>query len=230
MLPAIAASLISGGASLLGSFGSSYLSNSAATRQQNRQNDYNLSMWSLENQYNSPTAQIQRLKEAGLNPNMIYGSQLVSGNSSHSPQMGSFVNDWSNTISPQVLENAFNFASNFNRLKQEKAQLIQTKEQIKNIRENNRAIQLDNKLKQQVFYKNNLDNYLFGLDFKTKLKNFNLYGTSDLRGRSNIELLGNAVSHLSNVVDNRSSSGKNENKGSFFDRVLRTFTGPFIKK
>lgn len=30
--------------------------------------------WNLQNQYNSPQAQMQRLKEAGLNPALIYGS------------------------------------------------------------------------------------------------------------------------------------------------------------
>lgn len=38
-----------------------------------------------QNEYNSPTAQMQRLMEAGLNPNLVYGSQApagVSGNAS----------------------------------------------------------------------------------------------------------------------------------------------------
>lgn len=30
--------------------------------------------WMLENQYNSPIMQMQRLKEAGLNPNLVYGN------------------------------------------------------------------------------------------------------------------------------------------------------------
>ena len=46
-----------------------------------------------QNEYNSPSAQMQRLLEAGLNPNLVYGSQApagVSGNSSapsgHAPE------------------------------------------------------------------------------------------------------------------------------------------------
>lgn len=40
-----------------------------------------LEMWNRGNTYNSPTAQMDRLKQAGLNPNLVYG-QGVTGNSS----------------------------------------------------------------------------------------------------------------------------------------------------
>jgi hypothetical protein len=39
-----------------------------------------LSDWNLQNEYNSPQAQMKRFQEAGLNPNLIYG-QGNSGNS-----------------------------------------------------------------------------------------------------------------------------------------------------
>lgn len=38
-----------------------------------RQQDKNLQLWNLQNQYNSPQAQMQRYQDAGLNPNLIYG-------------------------------------------------------------------------------------------------------------------------------------------------------------
>lgn len=38
-----------------------------------RQREWALADWEMQNQYNSPTAQMQRLKEAGLNPNLVYG-------------------------------------------------------------------------------------------------------------------------------------------------------------
>lgn len=38
--------------------------------------------WDLNNEYNSPAQQMQRLREAGLNPNLIYGSGSVTGNAS----------------------------------------------------------------------------------------------------------------------------------------------------
>ena len=46
---------------------------------ENRQ--FALDMWNRNNEYNTPLAQMQRLKEAGLNPNLMYG-QGTTGNSS----------------------------------------------------------------------------------------------------------------------------------------------------
>lgn len=39
-----------------------------------------LEMWERANAYNSPQSQMARLREAGLNPNMVYGSGSVVGN------------------------------------------------------------------------------------------------------------------------------------------------------
>jgi len=43
-------------------------------------NQFNLDMWNRQNEYNSPTNQMQRLQTAGLNPDLVYGSGNVSGN------------------------------------------------------------------------------------------------------------------------------------------------------
>ncbi|QCS37074.1 DNA pilot protein [Tortoise microvirus 49] len=45
----------------------------------NQQQDFNLRFWNLENQYNTPSKQMQRYKDAGLNPALMY-SQGDSGN------------------------------------------------------------------------------------------------------------------------------------------------------
>lgn len=37
------------------------------------QNEVNLENWTRQNEYNSPSAQMERLKAAGLNPNLVYG-------------------------------------------------------------------------------------------------------------------------------------------------------------
>lgn len=44
----------------------------------------NKEMWQLQNEYNSPISQLQRLKDAGLNTNLIYGN-LSSSNASSAP-------------------------------------------------------------------------------------------------------------------------------------------------
>lgn len=44
----------------------------------NRQRQDALSDWQMQNEYNSPKAQMQRYSEAGLNPNLIYGQMSNS--------------------------------------------------------------------------------------------------------------------------------------------------------
>lgn len=44
-----------------------------AREQYQRSLQDNLTNWNRENQYNSPAQQMQRLREAGLNPNLVYG-------------------------------------------------------------------------------------------------------------------------------------------------------------
>ena len=47
----------------------------------NQQRQHSLQDWTMQNDYNSPAAQMQRLKMAGLNPNLVYGkgADNVSG-------------------------------------------------------------------------------------------------------------------------------------------------------
>lgn len=47
----------------------------------------NLEQWHRENAYNSPTAQMARLKEAGLNPNLVYGNGNAITKAGSSPEM-----------------------------------------------------------------------------------------------------------------------------------------------
>jgi len=58
----------------------SLIQNRANRKAQDRAYDRNKEMWNLQNQYNSPGEQMKRLKDAGLNPNLAYGSGKVAGN------------------------------------------------------------------------------------------------------------------------------------------------------
>lgn len=68
--------------------------NLQAVRETNRANrelaEYaysrDLEMWNRQNQYNSPSAQMERLKAAGLNPNLVYGHGAVGNVSSAIPR------------------------------------------------------------------------------------------------------------------------------------------------
>lgn len=44
-----------------------------------RQLNDNLNLWHIQNAYNTPAAQMARLKDAGLNPNLIYGNAAAGG-------------------------------------------------------------------------------------------------------------------------------------------------------
>ena len=80
-------SLASAGGSLVGSIANGLFGGAQFRRQLEAnkelaryQFDLNRQQWQAENEYNSPKAQMQRLKEAGLNPNLVYGNGSVSGN------------------------------------------------------------------------------------------------------------------------------------------------------
>ena len=56
------------------SLGSDLITNSGAKRRQQLADRENERRWHMQNKYNTPKAQMGRLKDAGLNPNLIYGS------------------------------------------------------------------------------------------------------------------------------------------------------------
>lgn len=77
-------SLAAGAISTIGDFFSGGKSIRNQINAQKELADYqfqlNQQQWAAENEYNSPGAQMQRLKSAGLNPNLVYGSGAVTGN------------------------------------------------------------------------------------------------------------------------------------------------------
>lgn len=58
------------------------IQNAQQKKMQQREFDYNTEMWNNANHYNSPEMQMARLKDAGLNPNLVYGNGSVTGNTS----------------------------------------------------------------------------------------------------------------------------------------------------
>lgn len=85
LLPAI----IGAGSSLLGGLigaGSNASNNRANMELAKYQNEANLHLWNLQNAYNTPSAQMERLKAAGLNPNLIYGSGSSAANTAAAPE------------------------------------------------------------------------------------------------------------------------------------------------
>lgn len=100
----IVGGIISGVSSLLGGLGSSAMNNKAVQdtnkanmeiakyqaqwQQQENEKAYqrSLNMWNLQNEYNSPTQQMARIRAAGLNPNLVYGNGVTGNSSGPAPQ------------------------------------------------------------------------------------------------------------------------------------------------
>lgn len=114
-LPLIAGAAIAGGASLAGGIVNAFSQAHQNRRSERfsremyeRQYNDNIAFWRMQNEYNSPQAQMQRFQEAGLNPNLVY-SQGNPGNASpittpdvQTPQYRS--PEWGNAISAGGLQ------------------------------------------------------------------------------------------------------------------------------
>lgn len=107
--PNYSGGLISGVLGLAGQiYQNEYNKNRAAEERQwsedmmAKQNAWSLDMWNRTNEYNSPSAQVQRLREAGLNP-MYYGLDGSSANSFESAApLGYERANMDNVVNPMV--------------------------------------------------------------------------------------------------------------------------------
>jgi hypothetical protein len=80
--PAAAKGIGALGKGLIGGLGNivgGLFGNRSRKREAQRQRDFSESMWNRQNAYNTPAMQMKRLKEAGLNPALMYG-QGTTGN------------------------------------------------------------------------------------------------------------------------------------------------------
>jgi hypothetical protein len=70
--------ILTAGIGAAGSVLSSVIGNIGAKKREENARRANIQFWNMQNQYNTPKQQMQRLKDAGLNPNLIYGSSPAS--------------------------------------------------------------------------------------------------------------------------------------------------------
>lgn len=103
---------------------------------QGREHDVN--MWNLQNAYNTPEMQMQRLKEAGLNPNLIYGSGQASTGNADAPKQA-HVATTSNALASFNNNNAIQMLSAYQDWQVKKAQ-------IRNIEEETAGKNIQNQL------------------------------------------------------------------------------------
>ncbi|UYD39260.1 MAG: DNA pilot protein [Wigfec virus K19_180] len=144
MDPITGAALIGAGISATGSAANAYAQGkmNKKTREWNekmyaKQREDNLSQWHMQNDYNSPTAQMARLRESGLNPNLVYGNGAVANNSQSMPNVSPA--SW-NPKAPEVAAAATNTLGTYFDVKTRQAQ-------YDNLKATNTAIQQDAILK-----------------------------------------------------------------------------------
>lgn len=89
MLPLLGAALIGAGTKGVQSIFNNRWKKKAAGKERDFQREMadtvyqrDTEMWNKANAYNAPEAQMERLKAAGLNPNMVYGNGTAAGNTS----------------------------------------------------------------------------------------------------------------------------------------------------
>lgn len=135
-------SAIIGGVSSIFGSGMSYKGQREANKtnielaRQGREHDVN--MWNRQNEYNTPEMQMQRLKEAGLNPNLIYGSGQASTGNADAPKPA-HVATTSNALASFNNNNAIQMLGAYQDWQVKKAQ-------IKNIEEETQGKHIQNQL------------------------------------------------------------------------------------
>lgn len=96
--------------------------------------EHNLAQWHRENEYNDPSSQMARLREAGLNPDMLYGNGNVQNIAAHSP----FQTNIPSTNVPNV-------AARVSPIEFAEADLLRA--QKENVKEDTKSKQIDNTFK-----------------------------------------------------------------------------------
>lgn len=77
-----AVDLATGGFNTIATMGTNLVNRLFATKERERQKQTELEFWRMNNEYNHPSSQMKRLREAGLNPHLVYGSGTVANSSS----------------------------------------------------------------------------------------------------------------------------------------------------
>jgi hypothetical protein len=143
---ALGAAAITGGTQL----GSNLLNNYFINRLNKRQQAFNIQMydrqradaladWNMQNAYNSPSQQMQRFKEAGLNPNLVYGQMT------NSPVIRSTDMKSPDFVAPKIDTNiASNALMSYYNIKGTEAQIKQQEASTQLIQEQARGKKLEN--------------------------------------------------------------------------------------
>ncbi len=117
------------------SLGASAISSGGGKKSQQRANDHNVNFWNLQNDYNHPSAQMQRLQESGLKPNLIYGTPSAAS-------VGNAEKIAPSKATPQKFDSPVAGAL-------QGIQVAATKAQTDNLRTQNTVLEQERQLKEQ---------------------------------------------------------------------------------
>ena len=154
MDPATAMTAISAGMSLFGG-----ISNRMSQEKQNRMNlmaqsveneknrRFALDMWNKQNEYNLPTNQMQRLRDAGINPHLAYSNGQPM-NTSNAPASPTGIGAMPQGVAPQMnIGEVFNALLTSAQVKNMNAQTEKTLAEKKEVESRTVGIDKDNEIK-----------------------------------------------------------------------------------
>lgn len=193
------------------------MNNEFNERMMQKQMNYNTDMWNKQNEYNSPTAQVARLKAAGLNPYlMMSGSNgnLGSASSANSANMASSSgNPNMQAYNPQsAIDSGVNAVGGAiaNYISSKKAEGELAKMQFENqlLAEQVRSVAKDNEYKSlmndEILRGYKFDNYTKAADYESKLWS-NRYQQDTYNSDVNIKRLQEQNLYNSNVLQGLTS-------------------------
>lgn len=118
-----------------------------------------LSDWNMQNAYNDPAAQMQRLKDADLNPNLVYGNGADAGAPAPMRQSQS---QQPNFKAPQV--DAGGIVQNAMMMKQIQSNIAKTDAETEAIKATTTGTQFKNDLNQKIGLDKMAENYAWATD------------------------------------------------------------------
>lgn len=154
--------------------------NRKAAREANAQN---VAYWNMQNDYNSPVAQMARLKEAGLNPMLVYGGGNVTGNSASAISSANYADQSYNTMASiqgiQALANLKNTGAN---TASTQANTLATYQDIQNMQTANKIQQAQLEQEQQAVKMGAMDLQVAERVQKARLKGAHYGAVNDAVG------------------------------------------------
>lgn len=141
MNKSLTAALISGGAALAGgaiNYFANRENNQSNIELQEMANQHNIDLWRMQTEYNTPANQLTRLRQAGLNPNLLYGNPTNTAGSP--PEMKASRNE-RYALDPMAMANVMLMSKQIQNLD---ADNEVKQAEARNINANTRGIELDN--------------------------------------------------------------------------------------